>query len=439
MPPIFLALLAMLPCTYCAHYFIHLMVPIHRPVLYSTLSTIAGALIWALNHILSSQVSIAFDLLLYVTDLILVFFFVPKKKQPMFLLIYVLLCIVQMIVTVLVMSFLSAVLHLSSSQIIDPNSMVYPTGCLITTVIAVISMYLFIRLMLRILLPLRQNRILIAFAMLFFCQILFIYLILNLYIYGKEISGATLTMGIASMIYCTAGIFFLRGYQSMHRLDLDALKSRQVQQNLELQTSYYHQMQNNIIQVNQIRHDLSNQLQAAYYLLEQGEHEQVRKQLDLLDHQIRNKVGTKYCPNMIVDAVLTEKLRRCEDLDIPLSLSVFLPEDLPIETAHLCSVFSNILDNSIQATLNTPKPYGTIELSADVHGGFVTIESRNPCKSFRRSEKRELLRTHGLGLEILESLAERYHGSMNTVLENGNFQLKLILEVPDKPDSDHIS
>lgn len=435
MPPVFLALLAMLPCIYCSHYFIHLLVPIRRPHLYSLLSVLASSLIWSINHILSPQICVAFDLLIYLADLVLVFLLVPRKKQPMFLLIYVLLTIVQMIVASLVLSGFTAALQLPPSQVIDPASMNYPSACLVTTAASIAAMYLFILLLRKLLPPLRENRIVIAFTILFFCQILFIYIIGNLYVYGKTIPGASLTLAIASFIYLSASIVFLRGYQSMHRMDLEALKFSQVQQQLELQISYYQQLQNNIIQVNQIRHDLSNQLQAAYYLLEKGEHEQVRHQLDALDHQIRDKVGTKFCANMIVDAILTEKARQCREFGIPLCLSVFLPEELPVETAHLCSVFSNILDNSIQATLNTEKPYKTIELSADVHGSLITIASSNPCRSFRRSEQHDLLRTHGLGLEILESLARRYHGSMHTSMENGRFQLNIVLKLAEAPGS----
>ena len=433
MPLSFYALLAMLPCTFCAHYFIHLMVPIRRPVLYASLSTLADSIVWAVNHILAPQISVAFDLLIYAADLILMFCFVPRKKMPMFFLVYILLCAVQIIATVLALAGLSVLLHVSPDRVMSPDSIIYPIGCLLCTILAIVMMDLFVRLLRRILPPLREKRILIACSCLFFCQILLVYIIVNLYVYGKDLVGGVLTLSIASVLYIAAGIAFLRGYQSMHRMDLDAMTARQAQQQLELQTGYYHQLQHNIIQINQVRHDLSNQLQAAYYLLEQGEQEQVRRQLDLLHHQIRDKVGTKYCPNLIVDAILNEKASQCSACGIPLCLSVFLPEDLPIETTHLCSVFSNILDNSIQATSATKKPYGTIELSADVHGSFVCIECTNPARSIRRTEQRDLLRTHGLGLEILQNLASQYHGSLNTHMEDGKFYLKLLLALSDAP------
>ena len=52
------------------------------------------------------------------------------------------------------------------------------------------------------------------------------------------------------------------------------------EQQLNVQTDYYRQLQENILAVNQIRHDLNNQLTAAYRLLDEGQNEQVRRQLE---------------------------------------------------------------------------------------------------------------------------------------------------------------
>ncbi len=204
---------------------------------------------------------------------------------------------------------------------------------------------------------------------------------------------------------------------------------RTAQEQLNIQTSYYDQLQENILTINQIRHDLSNQLQAAYHLLEQGEHTQARSQLDQLQSNIQKKVGPNYCANLVVDAVLSQKAALCREQGIRLDINANLPEELPIDSAHLCSAFSNLLDNSIQGVLSYKEDEKHIELRAALHSDCLVIRCRNPALppvSTRHS--RDILRPHGLGLDILRQIAAQYDGNFVTEYKNRCFEAVLILK-----------
>ena len=423
-----LAELAMLPCTFIGHILIHIIVPAKRPLLFASLATSISGVIWAVNHFLLPQFSLSFGLLIFLTDLILIFCFFSGGKRALAFLTYALLSLIQFIASFIFLTVSASLLKIDPIVLTKTDQFMYPIACFFTTIVASLLMYLFILLFKRILPPIKESRILMAFVFLFFSQILVFYLGTHLFIYGKSVDGLGITYSVTMIFYLAAGIAFLIGYRSMRQIDLNELNARQVEEQLQMQVSHYEQLQNDILQINQIRHDLSNQLQAAYYLLEQGESDQVRSQLDLLNAEIRNKVGPTYCTNLIADAILTEKAKLCEKNGIPILFSVFLPQDLPLEAAHLCSIFSNILDNSINATLKTPRPYGQLELSADIHSSFVTIKSSNPAPPLKPAKNTEPLRPHGLGLEILRSITQKYGGTMNTSWKNGRFYLSIILK-----------
>ena len=425
-----LALLFMLPGSFLFHYLIHMAAPMRHPILFSTLGTLQSAIIWSINHILLPQPSLSLGLLLFLIDYILIRRFTEKGQRGLACLVYALLSIIQLLVSLVVMVIMIRCLHIDPMLIAVSGSPIYPPSCLITGILSCLAMYLFLRLFNRILPPLRENRLLVAFSILFFTQVFAIYLFSHFFVYGSTISGLALTAFITLSLYIISGFFFLSGYQALRQLDLAQLWAQQIEQELRLQVDYYRQLQNDILKINQVRHDLSNQLQAAYYLLENGDREQVRQQLDELNSQIRKKVGTCYCSNLIVDAILTSKASLCEESGIPLSLSVFLPSELPIETSHLCSIFSNILDNGIHATQETARPFGLIELSGDVHGGYVTIKSSNPSLPVKNADSKDPMRTHGLGLAILESIAHYYNGNLQTRFKDGRFELVLLLKIP---------
>ena len=221
---------------------------------------------------------------------------------------------------------------------------------------------------------------------------------------GSLMAGILLT--VAADVAC------LLAYRKFYRMQVLQSQVRQAEHQLAVQTAYYRDLQSRILAVNQIRHDLNNQLTAAYCLLDQGHTGEVRQQLDLLRDSIRERVGASYCENLMVDAVLKEKAEICRKKDIRLELSVFVPADISIESAHLCSAFSNLLDNSIQAV--TEPQAGPIRLESDMKGEYLVIRCSNPAVSVTRKENRDLLREHGLGLGILERIAGEHGGSLRT-------------------------
>lgn len=224
-----------------------------------------------------------------------------------------------------------------------------------------------------------------------------------------------------------ADITFFVGIRKVQRGEQLKQQVSLAEEQMNIQASYYRQMQDNILTINQIRHDLSNQLQAAYYLLEQGQKFQVRQQLDQLKNEIQNKVGPQYCANLMVDAVLTDKARVCREEGICLNIQAELPPDIPIESSHLCSSFSNLLDNSIQGTLNCNAGEKKIELRTMVRSNCLIIRCVNSANAPVQKQSADPLRLHGLGLGILERLAQQHHGSLDTAYYDGKFDATLTL------------
>lgn len=204
-----------------------------------------------------------------------------------------------------------------------------------------------------------------------------------------------------------------------------------VQAQLDIQVDYYRDLQDSILSVNQIRHDLNNQLQAAYYLLDKGASEEVRRQLDVIRESLRNRVGPCYCANLVIDAVISNKAALCREKGIRIEITADLPSELPIENAHLCSLFSNLLDNAVQGAQESSATDKSITLRAGVYQSFLTVHCENSAVPPKRTRKnQELLRPHGLGLDILRQLAKRYNGNLTANWKDGIFEAVVSLRFP---------
>lgn len=316
--------------------------------------------------------------------------------------------------------------HFSTEKISDPHTFAYALMCLVSVCITGPAMYLSHLILKKLLNHRTLSQWLLLILPVPLSQAILVNIILRLVPYSYQVKGIWMTMGLGILFSILADICFFIGILKIRKADQLESQVRMAEEQLNTQTGYYRQLQDNILSVNQIRHDLNNQLQAAYYLLEQGERAQVRKQLDVLRESIREKVGPSYSSNLMVDAVLSDKALRCQELGIRLNVSTEIPPELPIENAHLCSAFSNLLDNSIQGTLQSGSAQPYIDLRAVLQAGCLVIHCINPAAAGATGKSADPLRSHGLGLDILDRLAKKYDGSLDASYHDRLFDVTLI-------------
>lgn len=386
-------------------------------------------LLWALNNYILPAPSSALEFGMNTLIFALAWYCaVPKQRTIALLSIIVYMATAFLTTFVLSLTVFRAAdfFHFSVEQITNPRTYSYALMCLVSICFVGPATYLSHLILKKLL----SRRVLSHWLLLIvpvpLSQTILVNIILRLVPYSYQVKGiwATMVLGIAFSIL--ADICFFIGILKIRKADQLESLVRMAEEQLNTQTGYYRQLQDNILSINQIRHDLNNQLQAAYYLLEQGETTQVRKQLDVLQESIRNRVGPSYSSNLMVDAVLSEKALRCQELGIRLNVSTEIPPDLPIENAHLCSAFSNLLDNSIQGVLQSGSSQLYIDLRAVLQAGCLIIRCKNPASASTKKASSDPLRSHGLGLDILERLAKKYDGSLDASYHDGLFDVTLI-------------
>lgn len=434
----YLALLAMLPTSYFTASFVGIPVKLKKGQLYPILVTVISAVGWILNHVIFSQNVIVADYWIYFVIYLLLFLFSPKGQRFNAFLVQTILQITQIIgvffITITIVPLIASTGY-TMEQMMDPYCPIYAVACLITSLILCPVLY-GCTLLIRKKLPLIHHPGGLSFFLVVpITQMMLVNALMQYaYDYIENHGLRLLPPDVIFVMFLSLGadIAYLLLYRKFHADEQTRIAAQQAEQQLELQNQYYRQMQDSILAVNQIRHDLNNQLQAAYHLLRQGQNRQAEVQLDALNSSLQNRVGTRYCENMMVDAVLCDKAERCQSLGIGLTLSVFLPAVLPMENAQLCSLFANLLDNAIAAVQALGS--GDITLRAELQGRMLTVFCRNPSLPPKhKNARQDLLRRHGLGLEILSRIADSHGGHVDASYQDGFFETAVILHLPDDP------
>ena len=187
---------------------------------------------------------------------------------------------------------------------------------------------------------------------------------------------------------------------------------------------HYREIENKREEIAKIRHDINNQILAARHLMMEGDMDRSEHMLDQLLEQVSATKEYPYCAVPIINAILNEKSRLCEQYQIEFITSLSFPSDLHADDVMLCSLFSNLLDNAIHAVEDMDPGKRWIRISAVTEGGFLIIKTKNPSEP-----PQAVKRGRGKGTVILREIAEMYGGTYQTEYREQIFTALVSMEL----------
>lgn len=222
--------------------------------------------------------------------------------------------------------------------------------------------------------------------------------------------------------------YVYRVVHSSVRAVQNQMELEQLRLQRDMDYRYYRLAQESAAELSAFRHDFKNQLQVAYSLAEEEPGKAV-KLLEELEERLSAIRPLRYCANPIVNTVLTVKSAQAEEQGIAFTVQAAV-DDWSIEEVDLSSLFSNLLDNAIEGCRRSGAEHPAIQVKAAERKGFYIVRVTNTCGPDIQLEgtSKEDKESHGLGLSILRSIAQKYQGEFRTQAENGIFTAELSLE-----------
>ena len=178
-------------------------------------------------------------------------------------------------------------------------------------------------------------------------------------------------------------------------------------------------------------HEFRNQLQTINDLLCGGKYEDVQNYLhQIQDAQVTRVLAVKTC-HPIMDAILNQKYQLAVENKIDIQIQVNDLSRIGIPTNSLVVLFSNLLDNAIEACQRLPD-HRAIRCSI-IASDVLYISIRNTSQSVQISDG--LIQTakaskaeHGFGLLSIKRILEEQHAEYAFQYENGWFHF--VAEIP---------
>lgn len=205
-----------------------------------------------------------------------------------------------------------------------------------------------------------------------------------------------------------------------------------------LKENYYENIKSEQKLIRTFRHDMKNHMLTVGSFIRQGNIGKAEKYID--EFVGKEELNTSFfiSNNEIVNAVLNNKISIIKENNMEFKYKIDIPKNFPIEDMDMTALLGNALDNAIEANLKNE--YKEIVLNLKLNKGLLILQVKNPIEKdiiksnniFLTTKKDKLI--HGFGLLSMEDIAKKYNGNINTIVENGYFELLIVFPMELKKE-----
>ena len=207
---------------------------------------------------------------------------------------------------------------------------------------------------------------------------------------------------------------------------------------IEREKEYYHE-QSELLQkthndLKTFRHDEKNRLLVLRQLIENDKKEKAMEYLSKINEKLCHKEIFSSTGNIALDSILNYKLSFAHENGIEVCTDIFIPKDIPIEDDDIVIIFSNLLDNAIEASARLKEKryievrvkYEKNYLQLRISNRFDFILKQVDGKMITRKENSSI---HGIGISSVQSVVNKYEGLIELKQEEDMFIVNALLYV----------
>lgn len=233
-----------------------------------------------------------------------------------------------------------------------------------------------------------------------------------------------------ALIYCVSLLimYIVSTYITKRRLmrKIDVLNTEK-----ERQFKYYNLVKTHNEEIRKIKHDLNGHFGVLSALVKDSQYDKLAEYITRLSNNYTQIKRVVYTSNLMADAVITSAAYKCEQNAIRFDCEGTLPDDCVIDDVSLTCIFSNILDNAVEACekTNTDK---YIKLSVFNKSDCIVITCKN-SKSENIKPKETLFKTtkkesgHGFGIRIIKEIVTEHDGVVSFDDSGTEFEISLLI------------
>lgn len=252
-------------------------------------------------------------------------------------------------------------------------------------------------------------------------------------------------MYLIAVIFLITGIFIQLVAVILLFMQRNVYKEKKLltEKYLEEQKNHYEYLEKREQETKKFRHDFRSHLEMISFLAKNHEYDKIDSYLEQMNIRIDELGNNVTVQNGTVDAILNQYYARAMQQGIHMEVKGRLPGDCEIDAYDLCTIFSNVLSNAMEACVDTEEKYMSVECGYNERN--IIIVAKNSFDGEGKKEgtwlksRKENVNYHGFGLENMKDSINKYHGLHEITAENNIFTLTIIFNNMRKNEYESIN
>ena len=257
-----------------------------------------------------------------------------------------------------------------------------------------------------------------------FLSIWFIYLL-----FADKVNNSLVLFGILFIILIL-NFFLFYLYNKIYELGKEKYEKQFLEEEIQMYERRFEMMQQSRDKLRALRHDLLHHLQMLQHFALTGNTDQLVDYIGRMNEQIEIATRGVNTGNDAVDAILDFMIEKAKREGAAITVKSSIPKEEFISIYDINILLSNLLDNAIEGVKGCSDK--EIHLNIKTEQGLLCICVENQYDGILyQEENRYLTRKnedgHGIGLQNVSDIVDKYHGIMKIETENHIFKVNLIL------------
>ncbi len=253
------------------------------------------------------------------------------------------------------------------------------------------------------------------------------------YITINESPGEHRILYSVSFILVIIGMYIQLGAVILLFMQRNVLQEKKqiTEKYLNEQISHYEYLEKRETETKKFRHDLRNHMQVISDLAHNGEYEKIEHYLDVMNMKIENFGNLVTVQHGIVDSIINKYYSLALQSGISMNIKGIFPKECSIEPYDLCTIFSNVLSNALEATIEADEK--VINLECRYNDKNIIIVVSNTYKDVGQFDgekiktRKDDIDYHGYGLTNIRESIQKHSGVLDIETKNGVFTISLML------------
>lgn len=255
----------------------------------------------------------------------------------------------------------------------------------------------------------------------------------------EQIPGSHVLLCIAcGLAAMNAVVFYL--LNGIARRERQIAENRLFAQRMESQTREYFSMLENYEKQRKRAHEFKNHMSVILALAKQGEEDGVKTQkklkayLEKMQEENMERMDSIDTNHTLLNAILNSKYQEAKNKGIVFVIKINDLSGISISDEDLVVILYNLLNNAFEACEKCEKKI--IRMKFVQERGEILLSVMNTCNGMpvrsggRFLTEKEDRASHGIGIENIKEVVEKYGGTCTIKCEGQMF--KFIILIPDK-------